>query len=208
MEVLLVLDELTEDGGAWYRVHVPKHQEIERYLINGMATGWLTVNDNRRLSSNQRKKWFALIGDISDYTGYPVDYLHVLFKTMYCIYHDREPVSMSNVDMATASEMIDFVLKWAFEFGVPLADDTGDLFRGEESWTYYCLKNRICVICGKKADLHHHTDLIGMGHNRKTKDDSNSLKLPLCREHHTLAHQMGLKSFEVKYHVKPIIYND
>lgn len=209
MESIFILDELTEDGGAWFKVHVPNYKEVERYLTNGIATAWVAINDNRRLSPDQRRKWFALIGDIADYTGYPTEYLHIAFKFMYQMYFEHDGnISMSNVDMTTAKKMIDMVLNWCSENEIPLTHDTGQLFQSEEQWTYYCLKNRICVICGKKADLHHQTDLIGMGHNRKTKDDSNSLKLPLCRVHHGIAHNMGLKSFEEKYHVKPIIYEE
>jgi len=207
MESIFVLDKLTEDGGAWFKVHVPNYKEIEQYLTNGIATAWVMINDNRRLSPGQRKKWFALICDISIYTGYPADYLHVLFKTMYSIYYDKEQISMSNVDMATAKDMIDFLLNWCFDFGIPLAEDAGKLFLGEELWTYYCLKNRVCVVCGKKADLHHY-DQIGMGRDRTKIDDSNLLKLPLCRVCHTEAHTIGQKTFLEKYHVKPIIFKE
>lgn len=185
-------------------------KNVEKYYIDDdlqLINATIEIHDPRMISPQQRRKWFALVRDISLYTGYPVDYLHVLFKTMYCIYYEKEPISLSNVDMATASEMIDFLLKWAFDFGIPLADDTGDLFRGDESWTYYCLKNRICVICGKKADLHH-VVAIGVGRDRTKVDDSNLPKLPLCRSHHTESHTIGQKTFMDKYHVKPIIYSD
>lgn len=182
----------------------------EKYYIDKdfkLVNATIEIHDPRMISPQQRRKWFALVRDISLYTGYPVDYLHILFKTMYCIYHDREFVSMSNVDMNTASEMISFLLEWAFEFGVPLTDETGELFRGEEQWTYYCLKHRICVICGKTADIHH-VQAIGMGRDRKKIDDSMIPKLPLCRTHHQESHTIGQETFMNKYHVKPIIYTD
>lgn len=185
-------------------------KNAEKYYIDeelGLVNATIEIHDPRTLSPDQRKKWFALIRDISLYTGYPVDYLHTLFKTWYCLLNEKDWVSMADVDMETASEMIDFVLKWAFEFGVPLAEDTGDLFRGEERWTYYCLKNRICVICGKKADIHH-VEAIGMGRDRRTIDDSKLPKLPLCRTHHTESHTIGQETFLEKYHVKPIVYNE
>ena len=209
METIFVLDKLTEDGGAWFKVHVPNYKEIERYLTNGIATGWVMISDNRRLSPGQRKKWFALVRDISIYTGYPVDYLHTLFKTMYSIYYDKEQISMSNTDMTTAKDMIDFLLNWCFDFGIPLAEDTGKLFQGEELWTYKCLEKRICTICGKKSDKHHALgSKVGMGNNRNKIDNVGREFLPLCRKHHSMIEAGSELKFYEKYHLKPIRLNE
>lgn len=162
-------------------------------------------HDPRLISHDQRKKWFALIRDISLYTGYPVDYLHTLFKTMYSIYYEKEQISMSNTDMTTAKEMIDFLLTWAFDFGIPLAEDTGKLFQGEELWTYQCFKNRICVVCGKKADRHHALgSKVGMGHNRNKINNVGRKFIPLCRVHHNEIESGSEKEFCEKHHIKPI----
>jgi len=168
-----------------------------------LANAEIVLTDPRAISPEQRRKWFALIRDISLYTGYEVDYLHTLFKVMFSVYTGGDNVSLSATDMTTAGALIDFLLEWAFDNGVPLAEDTGRMFQGEEAWTRHCLKNKICVVCGQKAEVHHY-DQIGTGRNRKRVDDSEYLKLPLCRSHHTEAHAMGKKSFIKKYHVKPV----
>ena len=124
---------------------------------------------------------------------------------MYSIYNEKENISMSNVDMTTAKEMIDFLLTWCFDNEIPLAEDTGKLFQGEELWTYGCFKNRICVICGKKADRHHALgSKVQMGHNRNKIDNVGRKFIPLCRVHHNQIENGSEIEFCEKHHIKGI----
>ena len=183
---------------------------IEKYYIDNdlkLVNATIEIHDKRHISHEQRKKWFALIRDASFYTGYPVDYLHQLFKAMYSILEDKQ-VSMSNTDMTTAKEMIDMLLTWCFDNDVPLAHDTGQLFKGEEQWTYQCFKNRICVVCGKKADRHHTLgSKVGMGNNRNKIDNVGRKFIPLCRIHHSMIESGSEIEFCKKHHIKAIKLN-
>ena len=67
-------------------------------------------------------------------------------------------------------------------------------------YTYMCLIHKKCVICGKKADLHH-IDTIGMGNNRNEVEHLGREVMSLCREHHTEMHTIGIKDFNDKYHL-------
>ena len=60
-----------------------------------------------------------------------------------------------------------------------------------------CLK-RVCVVCGKKADIHH-VDRVGMGNNRKKISHIGMRVLPLCRLHHQECHNTGDEKFINKY---------
>jgi hypothetical protein len=66
-----------------------------------------------------------------------------------------------------------------------------------------CLKHRICVICGKHADIDHEP-AIGRGYDRNHIDNRKFKFFPLCRAHHTLRHSKGIKWFMEFYHIKPV----
>lgn len=196
-----------EKGRIKFLEDVKVNQSIQ--VKEGVYKVIVEFVDPRTISHLQRKKWFALIRDVSFYTGYPLDFLHRLFKTMYMVMSGKENISLSSVDMTTASEMIDMLLSWCFDFDVPLSYDTGKLFQGEENWTYYCLKKRICVVCGRRADYHHALgSKVQMGHNREKINNVNREFLSLCRIHHSIIESGRELEFYKKYHVKPIRLNE
>lgn len=51
-------------------------------------------------------------------------------------------------------------------------------------------------------------DAIGMGNDRTKVDDSSYKKICLCREHHTLAHSLGVIRFREMYKVYGIVVKD
>ena len=59
----------------------------------------------------------------------------------------------------------------------------------------------------KPADIHH-VDSIGRGRDRTQYDDSKHKKMALCREHHSEAHNIGVDTFNEKYHVFGVIYRE
>ena len=83
---------------------------------------------------------------------------------------------------------------------MPLTEQLKEYFDDTERYVKACVRNRICVICGKPGDIHH-LDAIGMGRNRNKIDDSGYRKICLCRVHHTEAHQVGWNTFTTKYHL-------
>ncbi|NTV47498.1 MAG: hypothetical protein HGB11_13490 [Chlorobiales bacterium] len=118
----------------------------------------------------------------------------------------REFFSLSDCSMTVARAFIDYLLEFAFYFGVPLKHfelpkDPEDLVRH----VYMCIKHKRCCICGNPADIHHY-DAIGMGRDRRKYDDAQHRKLPLCRGHHGEAHNIGADTFCEKYILVPIVY--
>lgn len=55
----------------------------------------------------------------------------------------------------------------------------------------------------RDTSLGHNT--IGMGHDRRRYDDTENRKICLCRMHHIIAHQKGVRDFERDYHVYGIV---
>lgn len=73
---------------------------------------------------------------------------------------------------------------------------------GVEVATFTLAVNRNCVICGKpNADLAHY-EAVGRGFNRNKMNHYDKHVLALCREHHNEQHNIGVKSFDKKYHLE------
>lgn len=167
----------------------------------------IRFDDGRHISAEQRKKAYATIRDIADWTGYLPEEMKELLKYEHMIRTGDSQFSLSNCSMDTAREFINTILEFALENGIPLSDNainrTDDIGR----YLYYCLIHKKCAICGKDGEIHHE-DAIGMGNDRRKVDDSNYKKICLCRMHHTIAHQMGVIRFREAYKVYGIVAKD
>lgn len=188
--------------GTYFSGYIPAKLDLRG--LGNLTTGDLLLNDCRMISRQQQKKIYAMIGDISDYTGHHVEFLKSYLKCEYIKMYGGEWFSLGYVDMTTARKFIEFILHICFEWEVPLSTNTVDLSRDINNYLYLCIQYRKCAICGEKADIHHHSNLVGMGRDRNRHDHHNSEFIALCRTHHTECHQIGLKQFEQKYHLKAI----
>lgn len=167
----------------------------------------IRFDDGRHISADQRKKAYATIRDISDYTGYLPEEQKEWLKYLHICRTGDDYFSLSNCSMDTAREFINTILEYAIEEGVPLSEEainrTDDIGR----YLYFCIMSKKCAICGRPGEIHHE-DAIGMGNDRRKVDDSGYRKICLCRLHHTLAHQMGVDRFRRTYKVYGIIVKD
>lgn len=200
-------DYQEDSRGAWLKCHIPNELIDERFLADVMY-GEIRVDDGRRISSDQRKKIYALIKDIADYTGHHPEYLKEHMKYDFMAKEDRDYFSLSNIDMTTARYFIEHLLEFCFEWSVPLASNTVVLAREINNYLYLCLRYRKCAVCGEKADIHHHEHLVGMGMDRNNHDHINSKYIALCRKHHNECHTIGHKTFEEKYKITSIKLNE
>ena len=200
-------DYKEDSRGAWLKCHIPNESIDERFIANVMH-GEMRIDDGRRISSDQRKKIYALIKDIADHTGHHPEYLKEHMKYEFMMKEDRDYFSLSSVDMTTARYFIDSVLEFCFEWDIPLSYKTNELAKEVGNYLYLCLKFRKCAVCGKKADIHHHENLVGMGMDRNKHDHMSSKFIALCRTHHNECHTLGHKTFEGKYKIKAIKLNE
>ena len=200
-------DYQVDSRGAWLRCHIPNELIDERFVANVMH-GEIRVDDGRRISSDQRKKIYALCRDISDYTGHDVEDLKEnILKAGFMIKEDRDYFSLSDVDMTTARYFIEYILEFCFEWDVPLSDKTVVLAKEVNNYLYLCLRYRRCAVCGRYADVHH-VDAVGSGRNRNKVDHTKLRMIALCREHHQETHTIGWLTFRSKYHVEGILLNE
>lgn len=200
-------DYQEDSRGAWLKCHIPNELIDERFIAEVMH-GEIRIDDGRRISSDQRKKIYALIKDIANHTGHHPEYLKEHMKYEFMMKEDREYFSLSNVDMTTARYFIESMLEFCFEWSIPISANTVVLAREINNYLYLCLKHRKCAVCGEKADIHHHEHLVGMGMDRNKHDHINSKYIALCRAHHNECHTLGHKTFEEKYKIHAIKLNE
>lgn len=191
--------------GTYFSCYVPTRLNLNEF--GNLASGDLLINDCRMISRAQQKKIYAMLGDISDYTGHHVEFLKSYMKSEYIAMYGGEWFSLGYVDMTTARKFIEFILHVCFEWDVPLSDKTVVLAKEVNNYLYLCLKYRRCAVCGRYADIHHHENLVGMGMDRAKHNHEDSRYIALCRTHHTECHTLGHKTFENKYKLAAIKLN-
>ena len=161
----------------------------------------IEIQDGKKITVKQRKKIFALVNDIEGHTGQPRDWLRLMFQdylTTLKGYSKR--LSLSDCTRKQAGELIDVILEWIFINDIPLNYKTSDLMKQDQTFLYLATVHRKCVICGKYGELAHY-HAVGRGRNRRKIDHTDNKVLALCREHHQMQHDMGMDSFNAKYHL-------
>ena len=186
-------------------------EEVERYKIGDKLFAVVELFDPDSITNEQRRHIYALLGDFSDYTGYTLESVESLFKVKFMHFEMMDELPSFGTNRMTktmAGKFIEYLIIWYIQNGIPFRKDQIYLPRESSNYIYWATITRHCVICGKpQSDIHHATNLVGRGRNRKTHDHWNSTFLALCREHHNTVHAMGLTEFMKKYVVKPIKLN-
>lgn len=186
--------------------------ELDMYKIQRLSDGKkptveFDIADGRRITPNQRKKVYALINDLCDYTGDVPEYWKEKFKFMVETTFGVNHFSLSNCSMTIGNYMILTILNFLFEYDIPFKTKTWDSIPDDFPKQMLCIKNKRCVICGKPADIAHY-NAIGMGRNRDKINHVGMYIMTLCRIHHDEQHHYmkykKLNDFFEKYHIKPI----
>lgn len=196
-----------DQDGTSLQIKIPG-VDLGQYITEKKARyAEIRIDDGRTITSLQRRKAYATIRDISSWTGYLPEEQKEWLKYLYIERTGNPYFSLSDCSMDTAREFINIILDYALEEGIPLSERgierTDDIGR----YLYSCIKNKRCAVCGRPGEIHH-VDAIGAGRDRRHVDDSGYRKICLCREHHTAAHQRGMKAFEQMYHVYGIVVQE
>ena len=166
--------------GTHLKIFIPDRHLEEAIVKKRIKDCMIWLDDGRHISAEQRKKAYATIRDIADFTGYAPEEMKERLNTM---------------------------LDLALEMGIPLMDFGSNRTDDIDHYLWACLKNRRCAICGRYGEIHH-VDSIGMGNDREKVNDSNHRKICLCRIHHTEAHTVGMAKFEEMYRVYGIKFEE
>lgn len=195
------------DVAPGYIVIRAGYDNIDRMITRRYDEVQIGLADGRRITPEQRRKAFALIGEISEWSGYTKDQMHLVLKREFITRHleslEKQLFSMSDCDVTTAREYISYLIEFCLEYDVPTHQPLADLCDDAERYVYSCLIHKKCCVCGKKAELHH-VDRVGMGNNRNEIVHEGRMCLPLCREHHGEVDNLGDRALCTKYHVTPV----
>ncbi|WP_414052921.1 putative HNHc nuclease [Macrococcus animalis] len=162
----------------------------------------LEILDGKKITPKQRRKVFALCNDIEEFTGQPREYMRQMFKDYLIFMNGYSEFSLSDCTRKQASELIDLILVWVFQNDIPLNYKTSDLLKNDRTFLYLATINRKCVICGAQNSDLAHRFTVGSGRNRNEIDHYGNQVLALCRNHHSEQHQIGMDSFNAKYHLE------
>ena len=161
----------------------------------------IEIQDGKKITVKQRKKVFALLNDIEAHTGSPREDMKEMFTDFIVTLNGySKRLSLSDCTRKQAGELIDTIMAWVFQNDIPLNYKTSDLMKQDQTFLYLATVHRKCVICGKYGELAHY-HAVGRGRNRRKIDHTDNKVLALCHEHHKMQHDMGMDSFNAKYHL-------
>ncbi len=176
---------------------------VDTYMIEKQNITQCVVkyDDGRNITAEQRKKAYAIISDIAEFTGNAPEWEKELQKYFYIGRYGGEYFSLSNCTVSVARDFISFLIDFCFENSIgtrdTLLNNTDDINR----YLYSCLANRKCAVCNNKAEIHHcEGSRVGMGFNRRKIDNVGRYAIALCRKCHNKAHN-DEKGFFEKNHI-------
>lgn len=195
--------ELREDGRALIVADLPLGQVVRRKV----KEVYIDLSDSRPLSEKQRRMCYALTGAIAEWTGNTREDEHLDRKWQFTKERAEEfPelterfFSLSTASMSLIAEYQRYLVKFIIDNDIPTKRPLREYSDDIGHYTFMCVIHKKCVVCGKKADLHH-IDAIGMGNDRREVEHLGREVMSLCREHHTEIHTIGKAAFTEKYHL-------
>lgn len=191
-------------------------ERTEELLIRAHYDDWYTMTkrgykeclvqplDARPLSDRQRKMCYALLREISDYTGQDVHSAKEYLKLRFLADDFGETAdrifSLANAPMSLVCAFQRYLVRFIVEYDIPCRVSLLEYVDDVPDYIYACLIAKKCCITGRPADLHH-IDRVGMGRDRDDIIHEGMEVLPLSREIHQEAHTMGDREFFEKYHL-------
>ena len=196
--------DISPDGYCTIRAVLPN---IDRAILRQYSKVQIGFADGRTITPEQRRKAYALMNEIASWMGDLPEYVKRLMKMDFMVTRmqalQKQIFSLSDCDVTTAREFINYLIDFIIEHDVPTQTPLIELCEDISKYVYACLMHKKCAVCGKShADLHHcEGGVVGMGNDRTKVNHIGRPALPLCREHHTVIHQVGQADFLSKYHL-------
>ncbi|MFQ3889910.1 putative HNHc nuclease [Staphylococcus shinii] len=201
----IIKNYIQQDDGTITAVIEGVTLESKDFLLldNGLEVECdVIVSDPYKITDKQRRKVFAMVRDIFNHYGQPMDYLRYMFQKQLEFLKAYEPISLSNCSRRQASELIELILDFIFTHNVPMNKATSDLMGNDKYFLYKSTINRTCVICGvPNSDLAHY-QAVGRGRNRNKINHYGNKVIALCRKHHNQQHDIGMSSFNKLHHLE------
>jgi hypothetical protein len=198
------ITDFTPDG---FRIFVP-YKNIDRACLRQFSLVQVGLPDGRTISPEQRRKAYALMGEVAAWSGYSTEEVKLVHKREFIENHlqglQKTLFSLSNCDLTTAREFISYLIDLMMEFGDPAHVPLYEMCEDIQRYVYQCLVHKRCVVCGKEgADLHH-DKRIGMGANRDNVYQIGWPVYSLCRDHHQKEHSTPGSWLADELHLEPV----
>lgn len=194
------IKEVREDGTAVIVAPIDFYEWAHR----NVKECYVDYIDSRPLSDKQRRMCYALIHAIAEWSGSSTEEIKEAFKLEF--WSERidtladKIFSLANAPMSLIAEFQKFLIGFILSNDVPLKFSLLEYVDDTRDYVYQCLIHKKCVICGKKADLHH-IDAVGMGNDRTESQHLGREVMSLCRVHHGEYHTIGKSEFLSRYHL-------
>lgn len=202
--------QIVDADQQYLTIRVPFSPEFVR---QGIRDAVVFLQDGRRITPEQRRKAWALIGEVAAWAGYKASEkssLNAELKRDFLLKRVDDltakaigAFSLSDVDVTTASMYISYLVDFVLENNVPTHQPITELCEDIQAAVYAAAIHKRCIVCGQKAELHH-VDRVGMGGDRHNMCHIGLRALPLCRAHHGEAHQHGDVALMEKYHLEAV----
>lgn len=204
------------ESGTILKVFVPNSflkYDIERLKQGGRVTTEMRFNDPRRITNEQRAKFFATVKDIAESEGEPEHLIEFMFKYWYCTQNDKEWISLSDCSVSVARELINMQIDYILEHDIQLSSHIKDRVENVDRYLYKCLLLRKCCITGEQrkglVHIHHCTgSKVGMGNNRRKIRNKGRKLIALRWDLHEEVERNGDKGLFEKNKVYGICIDD
>lgn len=196
--------EFHRDGTVAITARLP---DVQRACLRQYDEVQIGLEDKRLISPVQRRKAYALMAEIANWSGESPEQVKLILKRRFLkdelTRMEQELFSLADCDVTTAREYITYLIDFILAYDIPTAVMLCELCDDIPRYVYSCMAHKKCAVCGKPTELHH-VDRVGMGRDRHDICHIGMEALPLCREHHMEAHQHGDERLMDKYHLEPI----
>lgn len=209
--------KIVDADAKFLTIRVPYTSE---YVHKDMKEATVFLHDGRDITPDQRRKAWALVGEIAAWSGYrPRDKEDVNEQLKAEFLRNRADdllklvigkFSLKDVEMSIASMYIQYLVDFAIENGVPTKQPITEMCEDIQQAVYSATMHKRCIVCGRKATLHH-VDRVGMGNDRREICHIGMRALPLCwgvDGHHNEAQHIGDAALMDKYHLEPIVIDE
>ena len=133
---------LAEQDGTTLVIRVPNRYLGDFFYSHRIKDCEIRFDDGRTITNEQRKKAYATIRDIADWTGEPPEAMKEWLKYLHISRTGCRYFSLSNCSIDTAREYINTLLDYALENGIILLDFGVNRTDDIDRYLYSCLKNK------------------------------------------------------------------
>lgn len=212
-----------ENGEITLSVPTTTSNKEIKGLIDKIRAGEITVKFTDKISLEQMQLIWVLSNELGQMIGYTREEMRELLQEQFCGTNDLPYFSISpskkdccSKDIATS--FIQYIIEFAIQEGYNLIIPDGkgakrtyksvrEVVPEIQRYVITCLRNKVCAVCGKRVDIDlHHSPALGVPYEQD--DGKQTGFMSLCREHHTLAHSIGLKEFEKMFCLQPVWLSD